>query len=93
MGAFFCLDGMSTGATFLHVQGISVHVPERPADLSGREHSSMKIYRIFGSNMLSHSPESVGPPLWRMIRMKEGSWVFLGGKLGLRTVTKLERTD
>lgn len=60
MGVFFCLDGMSAGAIFLHVQGISVYVPERPADLSGIEHASMKIYRIFGSNMAQPQPGICG---------------------------------
>ncbi len=60
MGTFFCVDGMSTGAVFLHVQGISVYVPKRPADLSGIEHSRMKIYRIFGSNMAQPQPGICG---------------------------------
>lgn len=60
MGTFFCVDGMSTGAVFLHVQGISLYVPNRPADLSKIENSRMKIYRIFGSNMAQPQPGICG---------------------------------
>lgn len=51
MGTFFCVDGMSTGPVFLHVQGISLYVPKRPTNLSGIDFYKMKIYRTFGSNM------------------------------------------
>lgn len=60
MGTFFCVDGMSTGAFFLHVQGISLYVLKRPANLSGIEHSRMKIYRILGSNMSHPQPGICG---------------------------------
>ena len=60
LGTFFCVDGMSTGAIFLQVQGISLYIPNRPADVSGIEHSSMKIYRIFGSNMALPQPGVCG---------------------------------
>lgn len=56
MGTLFCVDGISTGAVFLHVQGISVYVPKRPADLSRIELSRIKIYRIFGSNVAQPQP-------------------------------------
>lgn len=59
-GAFFCVDGISTEVVFLHVQGISLYVPNTAADLSGIEHSRMTIYRIFGLNMAQPHPETCG---------------------------------
>lgn len=43
-----------------HVQGISLYLPNRPADNFGIGHSRMKIYRIFGADMAHPQPGTYG---------------------------------
>lgn len=48
-GAFFCIDGMSTGAVFMQVHGITLDIPPRPSSMTAIQFSKWKIFRGFGA--------------------------------------------
>jgi hypothetical protein len=49
LGAFFCVDGMSTGAVFMQAQGISLDIPSRPPFMTAIPFPKWEIFRGFGA--------------------------------------------
>jgi hypothetical protein len=49
LGAFFCVDGMSTGAVFMQAQGISLEIPSRPPFMTAIPFPKWEIFRGFGA--------------------------------------------
>ena len=47
-GAFFSVDGMSTGVVFMQAQGTTLDIPSRPSSMTDIRFSKMKIYRVYG---------------------------------------------
>ena len=48
-GAFFSVDGMSTGVVFMQAQGLTLDIPPRPRDMNEIDFFKMRIYRGFGA--------------------------------------------
>jgi hypothetical protein len=46
-GAFFSIDGMSTGCIFMQFHGLILAIPLRPANLTEIDFFAMKIFRGF----------------------------------------------
>ena len=49
LGAFFCVDGMSTGAVFMQAHGVTLDFPPRPTGMTGIRFIQMNIFRGFGA--------------------------------------------
>lgn len=62
-GAFFSVDGMSTGCIFMQAQGLTLAVPQRPSNLTAIYFVTMRIFRSFGALGLTPQERICGSPL------------------------------
>lgn len=62
-GAFFSVDGMSTGCVFMQFQGTTLAIPRRPPNLTAIHFSTLRIFRGFGALESSPREGSCGSPI------------------------------